>query len=475
VQIQRCGGFEGDAKVKGDRSLKTTLLLIISLGFAAVGLGYSASFQKTAEDGYLTAPAETTNVVSTVSATGSVDAVVTVDVSSQLSGQVEEVFVDFNDEVSKGQPLARLDQQGFQATVREAEANLSVAEVNVQAKRVAVHRAENAYKTAIAEARVYAAHTAKARAAYNNAKQELERNEALRRKGHISESEVDRARAEYEGALAGLHAAQAEEAVHGEKIATAESEVQQATAETRSAMAAVPQKEAVLSQANVELERSVIRSPIDGIVIKREVEPGQTVAVSLEAPVLFTIAQDLRHMEVHAKVDEADIGEIQVGQRVSFTVDAFPRQTFSGVVSQVRKAPEVVQNVVIYTVVISTENPDLSLLPGMTVLAEIVVHESGDTLTVPNAALRFRPTDDIKNETKAQLKTPIPLGVQGEQATVWVVSESDMPEPLSVMTGMTNGIVTEVTAGSLTANQEVIVGEAPMEDNQTFLGLRFGF
>jgi HlyD family secretion protein len=455
--------------------LKIAILLIAGLGSVAVGLGYSASLHRAADGGYLTAPTEIGNVVTTVSATGRVDAVVTVDVSSQLSGLVEEVFVDFNDEVTKGQPLAKLDQQGFQATVREAEANLAVAEVDVQAKRVAVDRAVNSYQRSKAEAKVYTAQTARARADYGNAKRELERKEALTSKGHISESDVDGARAEYEGALAGLQAAKAEQVVHEEKIKEGESELQQATAEVRSALAAVPQKEAVLSQAKVELERSIIRSPIDGIVIKREVEPGQTVAASLEAPILFTIAQDLRQMEVHAKVDEADIGEIQVRQRVTFTVDAFPRQSFSGVVAQVRKAPEVVQNVVIYTVVIATENPDLLLLPGMTVLAEIVVRESGETLTVPNAALRFNPPEDVVREAEDQASSSIAISARGQKATVWVLDESGTPAPVSVMTDMTNGIVTEVTSGALTVGQQLIVGEAPTEDGRSFLGLKFGF
>jgi len=455
--------------------LKTGLIFLLSLGSVAAGLSFSASPGQTPDEGFVTAPVEIAKVASTVSASGGVDAVVTVDVSSQLSGLVQEVFVDFNDQVRKGQPLARLDQEGFEATVREAEANLAVAQVNVQAKRAAVDRAVNAYETIKAEAEVLAAKTAEARADYDNARRMLERKEALRKKGHISDAELDGTRAEFDGARAGLQAAKAEEAVHREKIAMAESEMQQAAVEARSALAAVPQTEAVLRQVKIELERSVIRAPIDGVVIMREVEPGQTVAASLEAPTLFRIAEDLSRMEVHAKVDEADIGEVRTGQRVSFAVDAYPGRRFEGTVVQVRKAPQVVQNVVIYTVVISTANSDLLLLPGMTALVEIVVRESGETLTVPSAALRFAPSADLAEEAEERTSWTIPLDPRGENATLWVLDESGRPAPVAVKTGMTDGIATQVLGGPLAAGQRVIVGLAETEERASFLGLRFGF
>jgi len=180
-------------------------------------------------------------------------------------------------------------------------------------------------------------------------------------------------------------------------------------------------------------------------------------------------------MEVHASVDEADIGQIRIGQRVTFTVDAFPRQSFSGLVEQVRKAPHIIQNVVIYTVVIATENPGLLLLPGMTVLAEIVARESGETLTVPNAALRFEPPEDMLQEAETGASSSISLSARGEKATVWVLGEAGEPVPVSLMTGMSNGIVTEIIDGELTAGQRLVVGEAPADEGRTFLGLRFGF
>lgn len=454
--------------------MKTAILATLGLGSLATGLGYAVSLPGIQDVAYLTALAEIGTVVTTVSATGRVEAVVAIDVSSQLSGQIEEVFVDFNDEVTKGQPLARLDRKGFEASVQEANANLAVAQANAQAKQVAVDRAVKAHQTAKAESKVYAAETASAQAGYHKAKRDLERKEAVRTKGHLSDSEVDSARAEYEGARADLEAARAAQGVHEAKIAEAESAIRQATAEARSAQEAIPQKEAVLSQAQVRLDRSVIRSPIDGVVIEREVEPGQTVAASLEAPTLFKIAQDLRYMQVHANVDEADIGKIQAGQPVNFTVDAFTRRNFAGSVQEVRKAPHVVQNVVTYTVVIATENPDLLLLPGMTVMAEITVRESGQSLTVPNAALRFSPTEGIAEGSGKEPQSS-DSSAGGEPALVWTLTDSGEPAPVSLMIGETNGIVTEVTGGQLAAGRQVILGEVLPVHDSSLLGLKFGF
>lgn len=455
--------------------LKTALIVVFGLSSVVVGVAYSTSlFQRDAQR-YLTAPAQIGNVVTSVSATGRVDAVVTVEVSSQLSGLVSDVFVNFNDEVAKDQPLAQLDQQSFEAAVREAEADLAVAKVNVQIKRAVVDRAANAYDRAKSEINVYSAKTARARADHDNEKRELERKEALRNKGHLSASEVENARTRFEGALAALHEAQAEQAVHSRQIDIAESELQQANAEARSALAAVPQKQAALKLAEVELYRSVIRSPIDGIVIDRQVEPGQTVAASLEAPVLFTIAQDLQEMEIHAKIDEADIGSIRTRQRASFSVDAFPGETFQGTVKQIRKAPQVVQNVVTYTVVIATENRDQLLLPGMTALVQIVTSESGQVLTIPNAALRFTPPGHSAGKGAPLTVGEEPEGHAGTAATVWTLDDSSSPLEVALRVGRSDGSISEVVSGELKADQNVIVGEAPAPEQRSLFGLRLGF
>ena len=180
-------------------------------------------------------------------------------------------------------------------------------------------------------------------------------------------------------------------------------------------------------------------------------------------------------MEVHAKVDEADIGQVRAGQRASFTVDAFPGKSFNGVVAQVRKSPQIVQNVVIYTVIISTENPRLLLLPGMTALAEIVVHESGDTLTVPSAALRFRPPENVTRRVVLSEPTSESQNPDGEYATVWVLDGAGQPTPITLTIGVSDSVITEVLDGPLTAGKHVIVGQTLVSEKPSFLGLRFGF
>lgn len=450
-------------------------LLLFSLGSLLFGVVYSNSLLTREPTRFLTAPVQVQNVVTSVSATGRVDAVVTVEVSSQLSGLVSQVFVDFNDQVVRDQPLAELDQQSFEAAVREAEADLAMTEVNLEIKKASVDRAANTYDKVKSEIKVYSAKTARARANYENEKRELDRKEALRNKGHLSESDVEGARTRYEGALAALNEAQAEESVHRRQIDIAESELQQAIAEARRALAAIPQKKAALNLAEVELDRSVIRSPIDGIVIDRQVEPGQTVAADLEAPTLFTIAQDLREMEVHANIDEADIGRIRAGQGVNFLVDAFPGQSFERAVKEVRKAPKVAQNVVTYTVVITTENPDLLLLPGMTALVQITTSESGEVLTVPNSALRYTPPESSTRQDSSPTIGQEPGAHAGTAATVWTLDESDSPVEIPLRVGMSDGSISQIVSGELEAGQRVIVGEAQVAEERSLFGLRLGF
>jgi HlyD family secretion protein len=204
----------------------------------------------------------------------------------------------------------------------------------------------------------------------------------------------------------------------------------------------------------------MISAPIDGVVIGRNVDRGQTVAASLEAPTLFTLARDLREMEVHANIDEADIGRISLGQEATFTVDAYPDRTFWGAVTEIRKAPQLIQNVVTYTVVLSTQNPDLALLPGMTALVHVVVDEARNVLKVPNAALRFQPSDLIDAAV---------IGA-GEAAVIWIAGERGVPVPVQVALGRSNESATEIISDSLRAGQQVIVGTAPISDEHTWLG-----
>jgi HlyD family secretion protein len=255
-----------------------------------------------------------------------------------------------------------------------------------------------------------------------------------------------------------------------EAIAMAEAEVRMAEASLRNAASVVEQKRAALDQANVDLGRTVLRAPIDGIIVKRDINPGQTVAVSLEARTLFVIAHDLREMQVHGIIDEADIGLVRVGQEAQFTVDAYPDRTFEGRVLQVRKAPEVSQNVVTYAAIISAPNPDLFLFPGMTAALRIVSKDSGEILTVSNRALRFRPAGSLKTAGDAEVS-----GVSvGQSAKVWKVGPDGRPEPIEIGIGASDEEKTQLTAGPLAEGQQLIVGMTTNKSRWRFFGVGFG-
>lgn len=232
------------------------------------------------------------------------------------------------------------------------------------------------------------------------------------------------------------------------------------------AQAAESKQSAELDQARIDLERTVISAPIDGVVIGRDVDRGQTVAASLEAPTLFTLAQDLREMEVHANIDEADIGRIRIGQQARFTVDAYPTRAFTGTATQIRKAPQLIQNVVTYTVVLSTQNPDLALLPGMTAVVHVVVDEAKDVLKVPNAALRFQPPGETIATTAAAGEVPD----ASRGGAVWVLGEDHRPVSVRVALGRSNESATELVDGPLRAGQQVIVGMASSPQDRSWFG-----
>ena len=230
----------------------------------------------------------------------------------------------------------------------------------------------------------------------------------------------------------------------------------------------VKQKEAALAQAQINLDHTTIRSPVDGVVVNRAVDVGQTVAAALQAPTLFTIAQDLTKMQVETSVDEAEIGRIRAETPVTFTVDAFPGETFMGQVSQIRKAPQVTQNVVTYTVVVAVANPTGKLLPGMTASVRFVTAQKIDVLKVPNVALRFRPSDGATSAPDATPGGGVPPerpptgkrpGAGGSAVgRVWVLARNGRPVAVPVMLGITDGMSTEVVSGELTVGQDVLIG-----------------
>jgi HlyD family secretion protein len=337
----------------------TVLAVILTAGAAAYGWWGARS----AAPEYRFGKVERGAITAAISATGTVNPVTAVQVGSQVSGQIKEITVDFNSEVKKNQVIARIDPESFALRVNQAMADLEAARATVLTQRANVAALQ--------------AEVSRARVSLDEAAREFQRNKLLHEKNFVSAAALDKAEFGYRTAQELVKTAQAQ-------LAVGESQV-------RNVEALVKQRESQLAQAKVDLDRTTIRAPVDGTVVKKSVEPGQTVAASLQAPELFVIAQDLRRMQVDVSIDEAEVGRVREGQAATFTVDSFPGRTFQGTVGQVRKAALVVQNVVTYTAIIATSNPNLELFPGMTANVRIVVDTRENALKVPNAALRFRP------------------------------------------------------------------------------------
>src|SRR5829696_9817353 len=273
---------------------------------------------------YLTAAIEEGELRRVITATGTLNAIVNVEVGSQLSGQVAELLVDFNDEVRKGQPLARLDQRSFQARVTEARAAMEVAHVGVGAAKAKLDRARIDAEDARAQRPVLDARIDSARVKLEAARSELRRKEALRERSIGTSVDVEDAQTKVRSAEAALREAEAIATAQENKVQGAKADLERVRSELDTAVATLPQKRALLEVAEIDLDRTTIRAPIDGVIVGRNVNEGQTLATTLEAKTLFTVAGNLNHMEIHAKVDEADIGKILVGQEATFTVDAHP-------------------------------------------------------------------------------------------------------------------------------------------------------
>jgi HlyD family secretion protein len=349
-------------------------------------------------------------LIDSVLATGRVHTVKNVDVSSQLSGRIDEVYVDFNDIVSEGDPLARLDPLRFQSRVEELDAALTVAEAELASVEAALEGAQ---------------------ARFDEDERDLNRKLDLARKGSVSESEVSRSRAIKLQSESDLRILAASKAIKTATIVAAK---------------------ASLRQAQIDLDRTTIRAPINGVVIKRMIEPGQTVAASLSAPELFVIANDLAEIELHARVDEADIGKVQAGQRVTFSVDAHPGRKFEGSVRQIRKAPEISQNVVVYSVVIDAANPGELMLPGMTALVEIITARKDEVLQIANAALRFE-------MPPGALQQSVPTtDLDPTKPAAWLVKDDGTYQRISLEIGYSDGNFSEIRSGNLLDGDRVIVG-----------------
>ena len=351
--------------------------IVVVFAVAAASYAWYQVREGDAGPRYRTARVERGPLQAVVVASGTLNAVSTVQVGSGISGQVKEIYADFNTPVKTGAVLARIDPSGYELRLNQARADLDAA------------------NSAVALAR---------------SQLEAQLAEAGRKKSRLLAAQI-----------------------------------RVSKARVASALAAVEQRQALLQQAQADLERTTIRAPVDGTVILRNVDAGQTVAANAQAPALFVIARDMHDMQVEAAVEQTDIGRLKVGQHASFTVDAFPRRSFSGELKQIRKSPRSVQSAVRYTVLISAANPDLALLPGMSANVRIVVAQRDDALKVPNAALRFSPADDPQPRSAAST------------GRVWILDHGELT-PVELHLGLNDGASTEVLSGPLKVNDDVVVG-----------------
>jgi HlyD family secretion protein len=375
------------------------LVIIVVISVFLIGGGIYLLFGKKQKSSFTTGRVERGAIVAAVSSTGTLNAVTTVQVGTQVSGTIQKLFVDYNSLVKKGQIIAQIDPSIFNSQVEQSQGN---------------------YQSAVAN-------LSKLKAVALDAGRTLERNRQLLKEGIVSQGDYDAAETKYK----------------------------EASAAVRAAGGSLLQTRGAYRQTQTNLNYATIRSPVDGTVVSRNVDVGQTVAASFQTPTLFTIAQDLTKMQINTSVDEADIGKVKEGQPAVFTVDAYPEMQFRGVVSQVRIAPIITQNVVTYDVVITVENKDLRLKPGMTANVSIEVMRKDDVLKIPSAALRFKPVSDgDETEQKSPAGKRRTGGTGGQK--VFVLKDGK-PVPVKVKTGAADNSHAELVQGELRPGQEVIV------------------
>jgi HlyD family secretion protein len=388
-------------------------LLLAAVVLLAIAVGAYFLLRKKPEATYRTAKVERGVIVSSVSATGNLSAVITVQVGTQVSGTIQQLYADFNSRVKKGQAIAQIEPALFNAQVEQTRGNYLSSEANLEKAKVTVA----------------------------DAKRTMERNRQLIKDGIIAQSDFDSAQTAYDSALASLKAAEA----------------------------MVIQVHGAYDQAQTNLRYTTIRSPVDGIVVSRNVDVGQTVAASFQTPTLFTIAQDLTKMEIDTSVDEADIGRLREGQPVSFTVDAYPESRFVGKVRQIRNSPVITQNVVTYVVVIVVDNRDLKLKPGMTANVSIETARKENVLKIPSAALRFKPkgTRDAKEKPGGSEQRRLKKEVTQQ---VYLLGADNKPLPVTIKTGISNDGQLELVDGNLKENDEVIVEQLSTQKKSGGMG-----
>ena len=421
------------------RQLLTKKKSLIAVGLVIVVaiLAFAARKQRTPAGQYFTARVESGPLRKVVNATGVVQTVVTVQIGSQVSGQVEELYADFNSVVKRGQLLAKLDARNFQAQVENSQAS-------VAAGRARVRSAEADQRTQLANLQSARANLEAARVARDNTAVLFQRASELNRGGVVSRNDYDNAKANADSAVAKYEQAQA-------AIEQGEAQSNASAAQLEQTRAQLQQADADLARAKLNLEYCNIYSPVDGVVISRTIDVGQTIAASLQSPTLFTIANDLTRMQVNANIDEADIGNISDQADVRFTVDAYPNEGFRGRISEIRLNPQTVQNVVTYSVILGIENPDMKLKPGMTANATIEVARRDNVLRVPSAALRFKPDAAVLAQYAGGAQAP--NASAGKM--VWVMHGHTIA-PVPVQLGASDATNTEVTSPSLSEGAMVV-------------------
>jgi len=510
------GRLSGFVKSAARKLLTKKKYLIIS--GAAIAVAAAAGFYfwggNAGAAQYLTAKVERGNLRNTVTATGTLQAVTTVQVGSQASGTISALYADYNSIVKKGQVVAQLDPAVSKAQVEQARANLQQAQASLQQAKAGVAnsragvsdaqaRAQSASSTAqnnqagVAAAQ---ANLAVLKAQQDDALSLLKQQQALVKSGVIAQRDLETAQtayrtaqARYDQGVAQLNQATMSQQMSASSgIAQSQAQVQQSQAQVGqsqaqvlAAEAQVQQAAAALQLAEVNLAHTTITSPIDGVVVSRDVNVGQTVAASLSAPTLFTIANDLTKMQVIANIDQADIGLVENAKSVKFSVDAFPGKDFDGKIEQMRLNPQNVQNVVTYNVVIDVDNPEQKLKPGMTANLTVTIDERNNVLKVPNAALRFTPQDASGQRTggngngqgrrqqsgngaegtkganggEVQFARATDPVLAGQTRAVWVMGQDGKPQRRRIKIGLTDGAATEIVEGNLVEGEMVITGQ----------------
>jgi HlyD family secretion protein len=454
----------------GDATMKTLLLgSTVSAAVLAVATagGSSQLADVTSQLGmdrlvqthkiYLSSPIVEKEMVKTITATGTLNATVNIQVGSQLSGLISKVDVTYNERVKRGDVLAEIDDRSFRADCEQKEAALATARSAVEVARLNLDRAIITAADAQFQATILDTRIDKATIEFEMLARDAARKTQLVERAAGSLAEAQTAGSRRDAAAADQKQAQAGRAAQGNIIRGGLKDIERARAELEVARLGIAQAEAALKASRIELERTRIRAPIDGVIVGKSVDAGETLASSLETKTMFILAGDLEKMEIYARVDESDIGMIEVGQPAVFTVDAFPGETFTASVQQIRKQPMVVQNVVTYTVVLATNNPELKLLPGMTALTNIVIRRRPSVLQAPMAALRYSPDG---------------ASLPGGSPRLWIQDLHGGLRGVPVSPGEDDGNKIVVDGEGLSAGTQVVIGERVVDRALSIFGLR---